>query len=103
MRIVLPNPAQRLRPGMFAAAHITGSATRTAVFIPEDALQNINGNQIVFLTADGVTFRPQVVKLGTHSMGRAEIVQGLKPGDRIVVKGSFMVKGELLKGTVGDS
>jgi cobalt-zinc-cadmium efflux system membrane fusion protein len=103
VRIVLPNPGQRLRPGMFASAHIAGSATRTAVSIPEDALQNINGNQVVFLTADGVTFRPQVVKLGTHSMGRAEIVQGLKPGDRIVVKGSFMVKGELLKGTVGDS
>ena len=102
VRIVLPNPGQRLRPGMFAAAHIAGSAARTAVFIPEDALQNINGNQVVFLTTDGVTFHPQVVQLGTHSKGRAEIVQGLKPGDRIVVKGAFMVKGELLKGTVGD-
>jgi multidrug efflux pump subunit AcrA (membrane-fusion protein) len=102
VRLVLPNPGIRLRPGMFAAAHIAGSATRIAVFIPEDALQNINGNQIVFVTRDGVTFRPQVVKLGTHSMGRAEIVQGLKPGDRIVVNGAFMVKGELLKGTVGD-
>ena len=102
VRLVLPNPGERLRPGMFAAAHIAGSATRTAVFIPENALQNINGNQVVFLTTDGVTFRPQAVKLGTHSMGRAEIVQGLKPGDRIVVNGAFMVKGELLKGTVGD-
>ncbi|AFL87801.1 RND family efflux transporter, MFP subunit [Terriglobus roseus DSM 18391] len=102
VRIVIPNPGQRLRPGMFAAAHIAGTASRTAVFIPEDALQNINGNQVVFLTMDGVTFRPQIVRLGTHSKGRAEIVQGLKPGDHIVVKGAFMVKGELLKGTVGD-
>lgn len=103
VRLVIPNPGMRLRPGMFASAHIAGSATRTAIFIPESALQNINGNQIVFVTPDGVTFRPQVVKLGTHSMGRIEVVQGLTPRTRIVTDGAFMVKGELLKGTVGDS
>lgn len=102
VRIQVPNPGIRLRPGMFATAHVAGFSTRTAIFIPEDALQNINGNQVVFLTPDGVTFRPQVVRLGTHSMGRTEIVEGLRPGDRIVVGGAFMVKGELLKGTVGD-
>ncbi len=102
VRLVLPNPHYHLRPGMFAAAHIAGSATRQAVFIPEKALQNINGNEIVFLTKDGTTFRPQVVKSGTRSQGRTEIVQGLKPGDRIAVNGAFMVKGELLKSTVGD-
>ena len=102
VRIVMPNPGTRLRPGMFASAHIAGAAMRTAIIIPEDALQNINGNQVVFLTVDGVNFRPHIVKLGTHSKGRAEVVEGLKPGDRIVVNGAFMVKGELLKGTVGD-
>ncbi len=35
-------------------------------------------------------------------MGKAEIVEGLSPGDRIVVNGAFMVKSEMLKGTMGD-
>jgi multidrug efflux pump subunit AcrA (membrane-fusion protein) len=57
---------------------------------------------VVFTTADGTTFKAQIVKLGTRTKGKAEAVEGLKPGDHIVVNGAFMVKGELLKGTVGD-
>lgn len=102
VRIAVQNPGTRLRPGMFASAHISGPQTRTALFIPEDALQDVNGNQVVSTTADGSTFRTQIVKLGTRSEGRVEVIEGLKPGDRLVVKGAFMVKGELLKGTVGD-
>ena len=43
-----------------------------------------------------------MVRLGTRTKGQAEVVEGLKPGDHIVANGAFMVKAELLKGTVGD-
>ena len=102
VRIAVANPGTRLRPGMFASAHISGPKTRTALFIPEDALQDVNGNQVVFTTQDGSTFKAQVVRLGTRTGGRAEVIEGLKPGDHLVIHGAFMVKGELLKGTVGD-
>ena len=102
VRIAVRNPDMELRPGMFASAHIDGPGTRTALFVPEDALQDLNGNQVVFTTADGETFKAQIVKLGTRTKGKAEVVEGLKPGDHVVVNGAFMVKGELLKGTVGD-
>ncbi len=102
VRIVVPNPGTKLRPGMFASAHIAEPATRDAVFVPENALQNINGMPVVFVTADGTTFQARTVDVGTRSMGKAEIVDGLKPGDRIVVNGAFMVKSEMLKGTMGD-
>jgi cobalt-zinc-cadmium efflux system membrane fusion protein len=102
VRIVVPNPGTKLRPGMFASAHIAEPATRDAVFVPEAALQNINGMPVVFVTPDGVTFQARTVNLGTHSMGKAEVVDGLKAGDRIVVNGAFMVKSEMLKGTMGD-
>jgi multidrug efflux pump subunit AcrA (membrane-fusion protein) len=102
VRITVANPATRLRPGMFATALINGPKTRTAVFAPEDALQDINGMTVVFVTPDGTNFRAQAVRLGTRTEGRAEITEGLKPGDRIVVNGAFMLKSELLKGTMGD-
>ena len=102
VRVVIPNPATNLRPGMFASAHIAEPDTRDAVFVPEDALQNINGMPVVFVTADGTTFQARTVNVGTRSMGKAEVVDGLKPGDRIVVTGAFMVKSEMLKGTMGD-
>ena len=102
VRIVVPNPVTKLRTGMFASAHIAEPATRDAVFVPEDTLQNINGMPVVFVTPDGVTFQARTVNVGARSMGKAEIVDGLKPGDRIVVNGAFMVKSEMLKGTMGD-
>ena len=102
VRIVVPNPHTRLRPGMFATAMIDEAATRTAIFAATDALQDINGNQVVFVTADGTHFRTQTVKLGTRSAGKVEILDGLHPGDHVVVNGAFMVKSELLKGTMGE-
>lgn len=102
VRIAVANPGIRLRPGMFASAHINGPGTRTALIIPEDALQDVNGNQVVFVTRDGTNFHTQIVQLGTRSNGHAEVVEGLKPDDRLVLNGAFMVKSELLKSTVGD-
>ncbi len=102
VRLVVPNPAAKLRPGMFASAHIAEPKTRDAVFIPEDAMQDINGMKVVFVTRDGSTFQARTVTVGTRSQGKAEVVEGLQPGDRIVVNGAFMVKSEMLKGTMGD-
>jgi cobalt-zinc-cadmium efflux system membrane fusion protein len=101
VRIVVPNRGTRLRPGMFVSANIAEPATRDAVFIPEDALQDINGLQVVFVTSDGQTFQARTVNLGTRSQAKVEVVSGLRPGDRIVVSGAFMVKAEMLKGTMG--
>ena len=53
VRIAVRNPEMALRPGMFASAHIDGPKTRTTIFVPENALQDVNGNQVVFTTADG--------------------------------------------------
>lgn len=102
VRIVVPNPGTRLRPGMFATAQIAEPKTQDAVFVPEAALQDINGMQVVFVTQDGTTFRAQAVTVGTRPAGKAEIVNGLRPGDRIVAAGAFMVKSEMLKGTMGE-
>ena len=102
VRVVVPNPGIKLRPGMFASAHIAEPQTRDAVFVPEDALQNINGMNVVFVTADGSTFQARTVTLGTRAEGKVEAIEGLRPGDRIVTRGAFMVKSEMLKGTMGD-
>lgn len=102
VRIVVPNPGTRLRPGMFATAQIAEPQTQNAVFVPEDALQDINGMKVVFVTQDGITFRALTVTVGTRPAGKAEILDGLRPGDRIAVGGAFMVKSEMLKGTMGE-
>jgi multidrug efflux pump subunit AcrA (membrane-fusion protein) len=100
--VQVANPGTKLRPGMFATVMIDEPATRNAVFVPEPALQDVNGLRVVFVTADGSTFQVRAVKLGVHSQGLVEVTEGLAAGERIVVDGAFMVKGELLKGSVGE-
>jgi cobalt-zinc-cadmium efflux system membrane fusion protein len=102
VRIVVPNPGTLLRPGMFVSARIAESQTGSALFVQEDALQDINGMRVVFTTADGTTFKAKTVNVGTRSQGKVQIVDGLGPQDRVVVKGAFMVKSEMLKGTMGE-
>jgi RND family efflux transporter MFP subunit len=102
VRVVVPNPGTRLRPGMFATAQIAGAQTKSAVFVSQDALQDINGMTVVFVTNDGTSFRAQTVTVGTSSEGKTEIVNGLRRGDQVVAGGAFMVKSAMLKGTMGE-
>ncbi len=102
VRVVVPNPGTSLRPGMFASAQIQEPETRSAIFIPQDALQDINGMKVVFVTRDGKTFQAKTVNVGTRSQGAVEVIDGLNPDDHIVVNGAFMVKSEMLKGTMGE-
>lgn len=102
VRIVVPNPDIRIRPGMFASVRIAEPLTTNQMFVPEDALQEIGGQSVVFVSYDGTHFRAQAVTTGIHSGSEAEIVNGLQRGDRIVVNGSFMVKSEMLKGTMSE-
>ena len=101
VRVVVANPSTKLRPGMFVSAHIAEPTTRDGLFAPENALQEVNGLQVVFVTSDGQNFHARTVNLGTRSHGKVEVVSGLRAGERIVVNGAFMVKSEMLKSTMG--
>ncbi|WP_263409972.1 efflux RND transporter periplasmic adaptor subunit [Terriglobus tenax] len=102
VRIQVANPGTQLRPGMFVSSAISEPEVRNAIFVPQNALQDVNGFRVVFVTPDGVSFHAAPVTVGTKSDDLVEITDGLKPGDKVVTNGAFMVKGELLKGSVGD-
>ena len=106
VRIALPNHAGRLKPQMFATAVIDeshdGSGMREAIFVPEDALQEVNGVQVVFITADGTHFAPRSVRTLKPIDGQVEVSEGLRAGDHIAMKGTFMLKSDLLKGTIDE-
>ena len=102
VRIVVPNPGLALRPHMFVTASIEEAGTRPAILVPADALQDVNGFRVVFVTPDGLNFMARAVKTGAESGGLIEVTEGLQPTDHVVAAGAFMVKGALLKGSVGE-
>ncbi|WP_366932392.1 efflux RND transporter periplasmic adaptor subunit [Phenylobacterium sp.] len=88
-----------LQPGQSVRARIIrrAVAASTLIVVPDDAIQNVEGRDVVFVrTAKG--FEARSVTVGQRSAGRAEIVSGLKPGQAIVARGAFLLKAELGKG-----
>jgi cobalt-zinc-cadmium efflux system membrane fusion protein len=105
VRVDVNNAALRLRPGMFARVDIetpvTGGAG--AIVVPEIAVQELGGKQIVFVAQDVPgRYIARAVTLGPRAgQGTVVVATGLQPGDRIAVKGAFQLKAELTKASFG--
>lgn len=100
VRIELSNPGRALKIGMYvrAAFGALGDAERTSPVVPAVAVQNVAGQQVVFLpTADPNVFAMRRVRLGPESGGRYIVNEGVTVGDRVVTNGSFMLRAEYLK------
>jgi cobalt-zinc-cadmium efflux system membrane fusion protein len=89
-------------PGEFVQVVITPRAAAPAGFvIPDEAVQRIEGREVVFVrTPTG--FRLQPVVVGSRSGGRALILSGLSAGEEIAARNAFFLKAELGKGAEED-
>jgi len=91
------NPDGLLKLGMFARVVLDSSATEKATTVPAAAVVEIDAKSAVFVPGKGErTFVKRPVKLGREALGRQVIAEGLKPGDRVVVAGTFLIKSELI-------
>ena len=87
---------------MLANADFSIGSGRPTLLVPQEAVQQINGQDVVFVQVAPDRFRVQPVKLGEIVQGRIRIQQGLSAGDKVITNGSFIAKSELLKATIGD-
>ena len=93
----LPNPAGKLRPGMFVQTEVLLGATGAIIAVPASAISYAPYGDSVFVVGDlkdphGATYRGvrQVfVKLGGSRGDQIAITSGLKAGDEIVTSGVF--------------
>lgn len=104
VRIVLPNPNHRLKPGMFATARIrAASATSEPVLsVPESALHELEGEPVVFVRLGEGSFKARPVRTVHRAGGRVAIAQGLEVGEEVVVEGGLLLKGQVLRETLAE-
>src|SRR5712691_4860735 len=90
VRTEVPNPDVSLKPDMFANVEIITDVHRTAISIPQSALLSDGGHTVVFVAA-GSGYEKRAVTAGIQSSDRVEILDGLQAGDKVVVKGNYLL------------
>lgn len=85
-----------LTQGQAVRVRITphGAPTDGRIVVPEEAVQSVEGRDVVFVQAEG-GFRAMPVTVGSRSNGRVEILEGLRPGLKVVTEGAFVLKSQL--------
>jgi multidrug efflux pump subunit AcrA (membrane-fusion protein)/YHS domain-containing protein len=92
-RFELDNPGYFLRPDMFVDVEIQVNLP-AAVTVPADSVINSGLRKTVFVERGGGEFEPRLVETGWRLGDRIQITEGLKPGERIVVSGNFLIDSE---------
>ncbi|WLI79011.1 efflux RND transporter periplasmic adaptor subunit [Kosakonia sp. H02] len=94
-RIVLENPQQKLKPGMFLTVTRPETAEHSAVLaIPEEALIETGAASRVLLATGEGHFQAVNITTGRQAQGWTEVVSGLKEGDAVVTSGQFLIDSE---------
>ncbi|MBJ7498760.1 MAG: efflux RND transporter periplasmic adaptor subunit [Sphingopyxis sp.] len=87
LRAEFPNPTSALLPGQFVRARIFAGDRADGVLIPQRAVKLAADNASVMVLDAKNVATPRPVKLGTMVAGQWAILDGLKPGDRVIVDG----------------
>jgi len=101
VRVEVPNPDDKLRPGMFASVMLTAGVSdgEAALAVPDEAVQTVEGATAVFVPVAGEenTFAKRTVTVGKPTAGMVPVLSGLKEGEPVVISGTFILKAEIGK------
>jgi RND family efflux transporter MFP subunit len=96
VRVLIPNPTGRLKPHMSATVEIQTGVQKTKPAVPQEAIQTVEGQSVVYLAA-GDRLERRAVQLGVSQGGWTEVLHGLRGDETVVAQGSFVVKSQDLK------
>lgn len=93
-RVEIPNPAGRLKPGMYATVTLTTGSSRRALTVPTSAVLSTGERTLVFMDMGGGSLMPMDVVAGRTAGAYTEILSGLEPGQRVVTSAQYLVDSE---------
>lgn len=100
VQATLPNPAAKLRPGMFVQVQVVLGASRDVITLPASAINYAPYGDSVFVVTDmtdakGKTYRgvrQQFVKVDGSRGDQVAVVSGVDPGQEVVTSGVFKLR-----------
>lgn len=102
IRVEVENSERLLKPNMYIQGIVENKSLEKEILaIPEEAIQNLDGEKIVFILEEENVFAVHHVELGEKISNKRIIAKGLEEGEKIVIKGAFNLKAELSKKSFG--
>ena len=92
IRAEFPNPKKMLRPGMFARIKVDLGVRPDSILVPERSITELQGKNFVWVVGSDNKTTQRPVKVGESVGENVAILEGLKPGERIVVEGLQKVR-----------
>jgi len=104
IRVEVRNDEKLLKPNMYIQGIVENIQVEKKILaIPEEAIQNLEGEKIVFVLEEEDVFAVCHVQLGEKIGDKRIITKGLEEGEKIVIKGAFNLKAELTKASFGSA
>lgn len=101
VRAEIANSALDLRAHQFGRIALSIPPVGSTVAVPRDAVQWEGCCNVVFIREAPAKFRPHKVTISRGDRGYYNVSSGIQAGDMVVVKGSYLLKTELKKGSLG--
>ncbi len=87
------NPGLKLKLDMFVNVDLTVQ-TDERVIVPDSAIMDTGVRQIAFVNSTGGRFEPRLVRVGIRADGKAQVLDGIKVGERVATKANFLLDSE---------
>ncbi|MFZ0152165.1 MAG: efflux RND transporter periplasmic adaptor subunit, partial [Xanthobacteraceae bacterium] len=100
VRCEVANPDGALRVNMFATATIMSPQGGDAILVPSSAVQDVNGQSVVFMPTGHGQFAWRAVHTGLVANGQTQITNGLAADTPVVADGSYWLKAALTQSTI---
>jgi membrane fusion protein (multidrug efflux system) len=93
LRAEVPNPSGLLLPGMYVRVRLEQAETPTGIVVPQQAVQRGSTGDSVMVVGNDGKVAPRPVKVGTAQGGQWVILEGLTPGEMVMVDGFQKLRG----------
>ncbi|HXC70378.1 MAG TPA: efflux RND transporter periplasmic adaptor subunit [Pyrinomonadaceae bacterium] len=87
-----PNPGSYLRPGQFARVRVAVAEKENAILVPQRAVQELQGAKTVMVVDQENKALIRTIKLGEKVDKDVIVIEGLNPGERVIVEGMQKVR-----------
>src|SRR5437867_213154 len=103
VRVEVPNRDMELRLGMYVTLSFRTASAERSLVVPRDSVQAVGERTVVYVpvAGDEGRFAERLVKLGAAAGDSVQVLEGVKPGERIVTSGSFFLRGEAARNRSG--